>query len=504
MALRITGTQQYFVADVSDLDQSGDGELSINVPISLTGSPANPGSLLLGRGPGFAALAAESDPGTIVVGNNRLLINPETDDDYRLRASVDSLLFFEPWAQATINSGTWTLTTVSGMTSVVGGGYNRLNASATLTASASCIISSLRTLPLYPSYPLRITFQLLIQAATLSVANTVWEAGLFFASGTTAPTDGIFVRMSAAGVLSIVASFAGAEISATAPTTNLRPYIAYKFEITVLPSRTELWIDDILYAALPRPTAQPFLSESFSLPFSARVYNTATPPASFTTIQLGPVEVSAGAMRNAPRFNERITMSEQGGYQTQSGNAAPAQTALWANNTVPGTAALSNTAASYTTFGGEFLFTAVAGAETDYCLFGFQVPLETVGGMNRDLLIRGVRIQTTALGAAVGATGCVLQWGIAVGSAAVTLAQAEVTTTASAVKGPRRKALGMQAFVAAAPIGTSAMDIKARFKDAPLFAESGSFVQIILRIPVGTAAGGSTFRGTVDIDAQYE
>jgi hypothetical protein len=37
-----------------------------------------------------------------------------------------------------------------------------------------------------------------------------------------------------------------------------------------------------------------------------------------------------------------------------------------------------------------------------------------------------------------------------------------------------------------------------------LYCESGAFVQIILRVIVGTVGGGSLFRGTVDIDAQYE
>ena len=502
MALRIIGTSQAFTADVDDVDESGDGELAVNVPVSLTGSPAHPASLLPGRGPGFAAIASERDPGNITP--NRAVYQTKTDRDYRLRSGVDSLLFFEPWSQTTINSGTWSLVTAGGMLAAVNGGYCKLNSGLLLTASASAIVTTLRTVPLYTSFATRAVFQLQIQAAAPSIANTVWEAGFFFASGTTAPTDGIFVRMSAAGVLSLVASYAGAETVAVAPTSALSPFVRHQFEISVLPSVAELWIDNVLYASIPRPTTNPSLTESPSLPFSTRLYNTASPPASFTTLALGPVEISSGAMKNNARFSDRISMSEQGGYQTQSGVAAPAQTALWANNTVPGTAALSNTAASYTTFGGEFLFAAVAGAETDYCLFGFQVPLETVGGMNRALLIRGVRIQTTALGAAVGATGCVLQWGIAVGSAAVTLAQAEVTSTASAVKGPRRKALGMQAFVAAAPVGTTAMDIKAKFKDSPLFAESGSFVQIILRVPVGTLGGGSTFRGTVDIDAQYE
>src|SRR5262245_66604883 len=43
------------------------------------------------------------------------------------------------------------------------------------------------------------------------------------------------------------------------------------------------------------------------------------------------------------------------------------------NSTAPGDASLSNTAASYTTLGGKWRFDNVAGAETDFALFGFTM-----------------------------------------------------------------------------------------------------------------------------------
>ncbi len=499
MALRITGSTN----NVALVDE--DGRLAVNLPIVEMGDLV---PVPVGTGPGFHALVSESDPGTIV--GSRLMIPPETDRDARLRAGVDSLHFFEPFALATLNSAAWSLTAGSAMTTAVIGGTVRINNSATLTSGAFALLSTLRCFALYSSAPIRIVFDLAIQtgaaagaAAPLSNANTVWEIGLYIASGASAPTDGIFLRMNAAGQLLLVGCFAGTETTSAVPTTGLSPFINHQYEITVLPELTELWIDNVLYATLGKPANTPQRTQSLSLPFSARVYNSGL-ATNFTSIALGSVCVSTGGYRNRARFYDRIAMSEQGGYQTQSGNTTPTQTALWTNNTVPGTAALSNTAASYATMGGEFLFAAVAGVETDFCLFGFQVPTDVAGGMNRDLLIRGICIRTEAQGAAVGATGCVLQWGLAVGSSAVSLATAEVTTTSSAVKGPRRKAIGMQGFVAAAPVGTEAQMIDCYFGDSPLFAESGSFVQVILRVPVGTLGGGSTFRGTVDIDAQYE
>ena len=71
-------------------------------------------------------------------------------------------------------------------------------------------------------------------------------------------------------------------------------------------------------------------------------------------------------------------------------------------------AVLSNTAAGYTTLGGQFQFAALVGAETDYALFAFQVPLAAAGGGNRNLVIRGVRIETFNMGAPEGSASQVM------------------------------------------------------------------------------------------------
>ena len=494
MGLQIIGTSGTgYIADVNS-----DQQLQVNLPLTITNVSA-------GHGPGFAALASENDPGTIT--GSRFLLSPETDDDYRLRVSVDALKFFEPWAQTTINSGTWSLASTT-MLTAVSGAYCRLNSSALTTINTIAHIQTLRSFPVYSSYPIYVEFDLQIAASALGIPNTQWEVGLFLTStGTSllAPTDGVILRMTSARVLYLVSNSGGVEtLSAPIPTDTLAVNTNYEVTISVLPNGLELWINNVLYATLAPPPSCPYFTQSLSLPFAARIFNAASAPASATTLLIGPVEISYGGMNNAATFYDRIAMSEQGAYQTQSGTAAPAQTTQWTNSLAPSAAALSNSVASYTTFGGIFVVNAPAGAETDFVLFGFQVPADAAGAMNRNLIIRGVRIRTVNIGAAVATTATVLQWGIAVGSAGVSLAATETTTTSSAVKGPRRKALGMQSFIVGAAIGTEAQFIDCYFGDSPLFAEPGSFVQVILRVPVGTATGSQVLRGIVDIDGQYE
>lgn len=165
------------------------------------------------------------------------------------------------------------------------------------------------------------------------------------------------------------------------------------------------------------------------------------------------------------------------------------QTSNGANSAAPASATLSNTTAGYTTLGGKFQFAAVAGAETDYALFGFQVP----AGFR--LFIAGVNIgpiRNTV--AAVATTASVFEWALGLKSTAVSLATASL----------RRIQLGMQQFAIAAAIDAlTANDVRRAF-DPPLVAEPGEFVHLILKCSQGTATATEVFRGQADIHGFFE
>jgi hypothetical protein len=193
-------------------------------------------------------------------------------------------------------------------------------------------------------------------------------------------------------------------------------------------------------------------------------------------------------------------MSGQGlsAIQGASGHTQ-GQTANNVNSTVPATGALSNTAASYTTLGGRFLLAAMAGAETDYALFGYLNPVPTTGITGRNLVIRGVWIEVFNAVVAVATTPTVMEWSLGVGSTAVSLATAE----AAATRAPRRVALGVSNFVVGALAGAKADRVDVNL-DAPIVVEPGTFMHIILRVPYGTATATELFRGMVGINAYWE
>lgn len=477
---------------VADVDNTTDRQLQVRVNDDSTKS-------------GLLAATARSDDGVLT--GSILDINPEPDQDYRLRVAQDRLDFLESWAGSALNSAQWS-SNVTTMTTAVGTAELQMNANSSTTANAVARVTSYRTFAMPSPSVLAADFTMRVVASSLGILNTTWEVGFFIASGTTAPTDGVFLRMNASGELRLVASFNGSETqsgtiaySATPTgwaTALIAPYEARGIILTIHDDAARLWIDDELAAQVNSTTSAPMPTVSQALPFSARIYNGASTPATATQLRLGPVSISIGGIgANTISLAEASALMGGGGYQGQSGGTM-GLTANYANSAAPAAASLSNSAAGYTTLGGQWQFAAVAGAETDYVLFGYQVPAVAAGSHNKNLLIYGINISTVNTVAAVATSSTVMQWSIAVGSTAVSLTTGEAATT----KAPRRITLGIQTFPVGAAIGATATDITRTFA-VPLLAEAGTFVQVILKMPIGTATATEVFRGVCAIDAVW-
>ena len=446
---------------------------------------------------GFSTLVCEGDPGTFT--GSRYLIAPEADEDFRLRVGADSLVFHETFAGSALNSAQWS-STVTTFTTAVGNQYLKLNSGASAAANGVARIQSYRTFSVEHSFALYIEFPIQIVATALGILNTTVEAGWFIASGTSAPTDGVFLRWNSSGELRLVANYNGSETQSSVIDTSsiLSANADAEVLLVINTIEAELWIDNVLVTTLTRPASVPSLTASSSLPVTFRVYNGAVAPATATQLWVGPVVVSRGGAMNPLDSKDASALAGWGGYQGQSGGTM-GYTANSANSAAPASATLSNTAAGYTTLGGQFQFAAVAGAETDYALFAYQVPAAAAGSFNRNLVIRGVRIDTLNTGAAVATTATALAWQIGVGATAVTLATVADTAT---VKQARRIPLGVQSFIVGAAIGASAEAIDLKFT-SPLIAEPGTYVHIIVKVFVGTATASQIIRGVVYVDAQY-
>lgn len=434
-------------------------------------------------------------------------VDVEVDDDFRARVAQDAILYQESWAGAALNSAKWTSVVTTAATAVASAQLS-LNSASSAAANAVARVTSYTTFPMAPGFHLQVDVPFQIAAASVGIPNTTIEMGLFIASGTTAPTDGVFVRINASGEFRLVANFNGTEtqsdpiVFSTMPTGWSGPLLTVNADrqmmLVIASNHVDLWIDDTLVTSLDQPAGQPSFCQAQQLPLNFRIYNAASVPASATMLKIGPCTISMGGMGNAMTYNDALAVSEAGGYQGQSGGTM-GQTANNSNSAAPAAATLANATAGYATLGGRFSFAAVAGAETDYALFAYLVPAVAANAHNRGLLIRGVRIDAVNLGAAVATTATVLEWSIGVGATQVTLATVADTATAKAT---RRHACGVQSWVVGAAIGAPVGAIDVDFGEA-LYCAPGQYVHVILRMPVGTATASQVIRGLVGINAVH-
>jgi hypothetical protein len=445
---------------------------------------------------GFQALAAEIDPGSAL--GARTIRELDASEDFRLRVGQDSMLWQDGFAYANINVNFYSVATTT-MTITQASGWLNLNAGAAVAVGNVVNLRTWRTFPAIGSFPIYVQFDAL--ALNQAALNAVGEIGLGFAAGTATPTDGVFFRWAADGTLRGVVNNNGVE--------TLSPAIALPAEserhtylIVLLDNRVEFWIDGVLVAVFDESAtfSGNGVTQSNALPFAARLYNSGAATAA-KRLQLGNLAISLGDASTGRLWASAMAGNELGAHQSPPG-AAASQTAQWANSAAPANATLSNTAAGYATLGGLFQFAAVAGAETDYALFAFTVPAGSVTQPGKNLVIRGVRIETFNSGAAVATTPHVLMWALAVGSTAASLATVDSLTAAT--RGPRRLPLGVQYLPVGAAIGQTADKAIDVNLDAPILAAPGTVVHLILRMPVATATATQVIRGMALINGYFE
>lgn len=441
-----------------------------------------------------ATVFYENDPGTIT--GTPYVKSPEVSTDYRLRVGVDSVWDEDNFNYTAQNSSKHKYTSTT-MTMTWAGGFLNTNGSSITTTATAAQIQTYRHFPLQGGGGVYCETALALSNTMPTNCNIDWGMFLPAAAGTSIPLDGVYFRANSGGVFGVVNNN-GTETTSAA--FNFTPAInrVYKYNISVSDSAIEFWIDDVLYAEIPKPTNTGSVFYAGSVPFAIRHHHTGVASA-VVQAKIANYTIGVADMDNVRLWSANKAGQGLSSIQTPSG-FTQGQTANYANSAAPASATLSNTAAGYTTLGGQFQFAAVAGAETDYALFGYQNTTPTTSITGRNLVIRGIWIDTFNMGAAVATTPTVLQWTLGVGSTAVSLATAE----AAATRAPRRITLGTQAFPVGAAIGADAgkrIDVNL---DAPVVVEPGTFLHVILKMPVGTATASQIIRGVVGINAYWE
>lgn len=401
----------------------------------------------------------------------------------------------DPFEGATMNVQKWTATSTTFVPAQsTTGGYN-FNSTSLTTANAVSILQSQRYFYKYPRVPLQ--FKTRVRANIFTNSNADFGWGLPTTTTLLVP-NGVCVRI-INGLWYVVITFNNVEVGTPLPvlaedgvtqfTTNTIASEFYVVDMIVDDDDATVIVQDTGTGNLVGschfnvPLSSLAMWGATSLPFYARVWNGSSVPSTAPVFNLGYVQVLSTDWGLNPDVSQvAANLSMSAGRNPFTG----AQLENHTNSTAPTSATLSNTAAGYTTLGGRFQFAAVAGAATDYALFGFTVPAGS------KFLCEGIRIELYNTGAAVATTGTVFEWSMGFNSSAVSLATANII----------RRQVGVQNLAVGAAIGAQANPIDVNF-NTPEVVESGRFLHVILNMPVGTATASEIFRGVVLIKGRF-
>ena len=375
-------------------------------------------------------------------------------------------------------------------------GFLNTNGGGVTTTGTGCQFRTYRHFPMQGAGGVYVETAMAL--SNTPVTNWTLDLGLFLpaAASTSVPLDGVYFRINSTGVFGVVNSN-GTESPTSVFTFTPAINQVYKYNISISDSEVEFWIDDVLYGTKPRAAAAGSTMYAGSNPFSIRHHHTGT-TSGVISAKFANYTISMADMDNARLWATNKAGSGLSGIQYPSGGAA-GMTSNNINITAPAAATLANATAGYATLGGKFSFAAVGGLETDYALFAFLNPVPTTGITGRNLVVRGIWIDTYNAVVAVATTPTVLEWTAAVGSTAVTL----LTTDTAVARLPKRINLGVQSFTVGALAGAAAPRVDVNL-DAPLVVEPGTYLHIILRVPYGTATATEIFRGQVGINSYWE
>ncbi len=440
---------------------------------------------LLAEEAGYVTLSCDNDNGDIT--GERYNLSPEVSGDYRIRTGVDQLIFNEAFPGAAINTTLWG-SPVTTMTFTVTNGFGNLNAGGSLAINAVARLTTYRSFPCYKSYTTY--FEAEAQFTSTPVAGNVCEWGAFISTGTSAPTDGAFFRINAAGEFRCVINNNGVEIQSGILDFNALIGVnqCKAFLIYLMSNKALFWIDNVLVSKIDASSAQGTVTSSMNLPLSFRNYNsTATSTAQIVKVSMVNVTLSD---QNTSKQWPHI-LSGAGGHlsQGQTGNTL-GTTALYTNSLAAGAgAAMTNTTAALGSgLGGQFSALPTLTAGTDGIVSSYQAPLGTSLIPGKSLYITRITISSAVTTTLTG--GPVLYaYSLAYGHTTVSLVTAESATT----KAPRRLPLGMQSFVAAAAAGVMANVVDFDMA-TPIVVQPGEFVQLVAKnLGTVTTLGVITF-----------
>ncbi len=484
--IRVQGATSGNVAEVTDANELitiGPNTKDGNGNVSLTG--------------GYVNVVGEVDDGAISGApfQRQLYIDP----NYRAVVGLDTPIFNENFTGSALNSAKFT-SVVSGQTTAVSTGFLVLNSGSSTTNSQVSRVQTYRGFTTIGSSPTSFEMECLyVSAGASPQQNTVVEFGFGFCSGVTAPTDGMFFRYDTDGQLYGVLTFNGTETTSVfteTPSVNE----THRYILLMSSDYVEFWVDQLLYTRIAVPSTGPYGSLTATSPMFFRHYNSGTPSAA-SQFKVGNVLAYWGGLNQSKPWSQ--IAAGQGSHSTQGDTGMTmGTTAQLSNSSTPTQGTPTNTTAALGTgLGGIFIgYGTSLSVGTDYIFQSYQVPAMASGTAQKTLYITGMWIDTANMGAAVNTNLISVNWYLAYGHTAVSLATAESATT----KAPRRTWIGSQSIPASSAIGALYTPSLFRQFTTPIVVNPGEFVQTVARFNLVTTAANTEIRLMVGFDGYWE
>jgi hypothetical protein len=482
-----------------------DNNLQVIVPgYGADGVPFGGGS---NAGP---ALFSEVDGGRAT--GSRVVLSPEVDNDYRLRVAHDNLLDNETFNYTSQNTGkhSHAFTTLTATVSAAGLLTNSGNITTTTTGM---------TFGTFAEFPTQGTQTVACETSVAFTAqpnaNTIIDFGLFRRGASTAfaPTDGVYFRMSAAGLQGVVNNSGTETTTAVFPLALGAGTYAYvnsevhQYLIQMSNVSVTFWIDNILHGTIPTPTGYGYPVKSATLPWSIRHAIVGGAAGAATQALITDYRV----VNRGVAFTDDLGVIGNrvyGAYQGLSGGTM-GSLANYANSANPTAAVATNTTAALGTgLGGQFWETATLAVNTDGIICSYQVPAGTAAVPGRRLKITGVAL-TAYIQTAITGGPLVQQFSLAFGHTAVSLATGESASFATGTtKAARRIPLPVltQAITAAQAVSTIVSQpggAQIDFTNAPVYVNPGEFVAVVAK-KVGTVITAGVIGYVIRFDYSWE
>lgn len=437
---------------------------------------------------GGALFFSQNDDGTAT--GTPYAKSPETSSDYRLRVGMDTILLTDTFNASAQNTNLWSYSFATMTATLPGTGFLQFGTVQGTTSAHGCFIRSFQYFPLVGTAPLAVEFTGTVAVASL-VAGENFIAGLGLpGAANTAPTDGVWFKMTNAGLIGEL-SYNG--VATQTGVFNYTPVLNQfsKFVMVVGEDEVEFWVDDVLLGeiAVPNANGQPFMTGSlpvFMQRFnSSNVSNTAVIKVSDVTVSLLDVQASKPWSHQLGGMGQHALFGQNGHTQ--------GKTTLWANNTAPTAAALTNTTAAFTGLGGIVAVLPTLAANSDGKMMTYQNPVPSINITGRNLYITRVTLKG-AVSVVLAGGPVIYAFALAVGHTSTSLATTETASFANnTTHAPRIMPLGMESYAATAAVGTIGTGVDLNF-DTPICVRPGEFVDIVARnIGTVTTTGAITF-----------